>query len=374
MPDLNKTNSDTGDAVTKPTRKRVSQSDVPRLSLDQALQIPRVIADQYAKQPTRPLDVAAALNMSPTSSNFRMLCGAALGYGLTDGGPNAKQIGVTELGRRIISPLSDGDDHAAMKEAVLVPTVEREFLKRYDGSPLPTDAIAFNVFESLDVPRNATARVYGIVRRNAEQVGYLKTIKEKLYVDLGRIEAVPAPTDDSQEVPNASPANPGLSATPAGADADTVAAHRTLSQFDADTVFISAGQNQQIADQLETLLKFGGLEAITARGQQAGAIPALTDVITEMRLCSAGVVHVGAAPDQLSALPNDDRPISQRLLLELGAAIGLYGERCILLVENGVSLPADLTEVPSVEYPKGALGLDQIMAIVRTLTPDDTTG
>ena len=51
----------------------------------------------------RPLLVAQALEMQPTSSTFRMLC-AAIAYGMTSGGYNAEAITLTQLGRRM-SPL-----------------------------------------------------------------------------------------------------------------------------------------------------------------------------------------------------------------------------------------------------------------------------
>jgi hypothetical protein len=57
-------------------RKYLSQADVPAYGLDQALKIPQAIADNYAKSPTKPLRVAQVLGTQPTSSGFRMFCGA----------------------------------------------------------------------------------------------------------------------------------------------------------------------------------------------------------------------------------------------------------------------------------------------------------
>ena len=96
--------------------KRLMQTDIPRVSLEQALRVPRAIADNYAGEATRPIDVAVALEMTPTAGRFRDICGAAIGYGLTVGGPNAASISLSELGRRIVSPLVEGDDLAAKRE------------------------------------------------------------------------------------------------------------------------------------------------------------------------------------------------------------------------------------------------------------------
>src|SRR5262245_45994615 len=94
-------------------KKYLSQADVPSYGLDQALRVPQAIADNYGKNPTKPLRVAQALGMQPTSSRFRVLCGASIAYGLTDGGYNAELISLTPLARRIVAPTKEGDDVAA---------------------------------------------------------------------------------------------------------------------------------------------------------------------------------------------------------------------------------------------------------------------
>src|SRR4051812_22337717 len=88
-------------------RNYISQTDVPRHTLDEAIVIPQTIAREYAKQPTRPLDLAIALGHKPSSGSFRQLCGAALAYGLTDGGPRVERIGLTDLGKRAVAPTEE---------------------------------------------------------------------------------------------------------------------------------------------------------------------------------------------------------------------------------------------------------------------------
>jgi hypothetical protein len=52
-------------------RSRLSQEDVPAHSLDQALRVPKAISENYAHKPTRPMNVAGAMKMSPSSGTFR---------------------------------------------------------------------------------------------------------------------------------------------------------------------------------------------------------------------------------------------------------------------------------------------------------------
>src|ERR1700722_11287978 len=114
--------------VEETPRKYLSQTDVPSYGLDQAFRVAQAIADNYGKNPTKPLRVAQALSIQPSSSRFRMMCGASIAYGLTDGGYNSDLITLTPLGRRIVAPTKDGDDLAARREALLRPRVVRDFL------------------------------------------------------------------------------------------------------------------------------------------------------------------------------------------------------------------------------------------------------
>src|SRR5664279_1984827 len=181
-------------------RSRISQADVPSISLQKASRVPQALADNYASHPTRPLDVASALDMSPTSGPFRTICGAAVGYGLTDGGPNASAIALTALGKRVVAPTEVDDDSRALREAALKPTVASQFYKKYDGSPLPPKNIGQNVLATLSVPVDRTSDVYGLLLENARHVEFLKTIKDKDYLDIGGPLAAPKPSSDVTDV------------------------------------------------------------------------------------------------------------------------------------------------------------------------------
>jgi len=63
------------------------------------------------------------------------------------------------LGRRIIAPVAEEDNESALREAALVALTEKEFLEKYDGSPIPAEKIAHNVLEQMGVPLAATKRM-----------------------------------------------------------------------------------------------------------------------------------------------------------------------------------------------------------------------
>jgi hypothetical protein len=90
-------------------RTYLSQSDVPLYGVDQALKVAEAIVNNYGSKPTKPLDVAAAMEVTPNSSGFRTLAGASIAYGLTEGGYNAPQIALTPLASKILKPKTETD-------------------------------------------------------------------------------------------------------------------------------------------------------------------------------------------------------------------------------------------------------------------------
>src|SRR5215469_11230374 len=89
---------------SKKDRPYLSQSDVPWFSVDEALTVAEAIGNNYGGKPTKPLDIAKVLGVTPKGSRFKMLTGASIAYGLTEGGWNAAQIALTPLASKILKP------------------------------------------------------------------------------------------------------------------------------------------------------------------------------------------------------------------------------------------------------------------------------
>ena len=189
----------TGAPGTKKARQRLSQDDVPGYSLDQALRVAKAIADGYAYKPTRPMNVAGAMGMTPTSGPFRSITGASVAYGLTAGAAQAPEIGITPLGMRVVRPTTEGDDVAAKREALLKPKVVGEFLRGYDGAALPVDTIAKNVLLDKGVPSERLDSVLELIVEGAKAVGFIREYGGKRYVDLAA--SIPATEDNGEGGP-----------------------------------------------------------------------------------------------------------------------------------------------------------------------------
>jgi predicted nucleotide-binding protein len=348
-------------------RVQVKQSDVPAYSLDDALRVVFAISNEYGKQPTRPVDVATALQVMPNSGTFKMITGAAVAYGLTDGGGQAEMIVLTDLGRRIVAPVEEGDDIAARREALLRPRVVREFLEKYDGSPLPSDVIALNVLESLDVPRERAAKTHELIVASAEKLGLLNDINGRKVVNLrasgAHLRVVPDENEEHDDDGN----NEDMTASqlapeePKGDPATVTAIVPEKNR----RVFISHGNNKMIVEQLKDMLTFGKYEPVIAVERETTSKPVPEKVMDEMRTCANGILHVGKEKTIIDADGKEHVVLNENVLIEIGAAMALFGRNFILLVEEGAKLPSNLQGLYEVRYEGATLDATATMRLLR---------
>jgi predicted nucleotide-binding protein len=338
----------------KAKRVRVSQADVPAHSLDEALRVALAIFDNYGSAPTKPLEVAAAMNLTPTSSYFKMLTGAAIAYGLTLGGYNASEISLTPLAGRILSPLEDGDDVIAKREALLVPSIIGQFLKKYNNSPLPSDVIANNVLVSMGVPKERVETVRCLILDGAFSVGLLREIKQKKYVNLDGNSSTPlatpstAVTELDRQVANVTSFVTEENDTePKPAQRNPAALAHTAANR---KVFITHGRNKDFVDPIKKLLTFGEMEAVVSVERQSVSQPVPDKVMNDMRDCGAAIIHVEGEMLLLDQEAKEHVVLNPNVLIEIGAAMALYGKRFILLVKDGTKLPSNLQGLYEVRY------------------------
>ena len=105
----------------------------------------------------------------------------------------------------------------------------------------------------------------------------------------------------------------------------------------ANRVFISHGKQRAIVAQIKELLTFGSFEPVVSVERESTAIPVPEKVFEDMRSCGAGVLHVGAEGKYLGLDGNELAKLNDNVLIEIGAAMALYGKRVILAVERGSS-------------------------------------
>lgn len=346
-------------------RAYISQADVPSVSLTKALRIPFAIAENYGYKPSNAVQVARALGVQPTTGNFKRLTGAAIAYGLTTGGYGADTIAITALGLRIVRPTSEGDDLAAMREAILKPRVIREFLKKYDGAPIPKDSIAHNVLVEMKVPQDRAAEVFALIIDSATDVNLLHTIKDRLFVDLSGA-TIPQSTESSGK-----DQGDGSGDTPSAPTFPALPKPALVAPFVVDSrarrVFITHGKNQSFIEPIKKLLTFGELEPVVAIQSQTVSQPVPAKVLEAMRSCGAAIIHVEGERQLLDSEAGQHTILNDNVLIEIGASMALYGQRFILVVREGVKLPSNLQGLLELRYKGETLDMEATVKLLEAI-------
>jgi hypothetical protein len=346
-------------------RNYLSQTDVPLYSIEKALKIPQAIVDNYGKGPAKPLEVAKVLDVAPTNVDFKMQAGASIAYGLTEGGWNAAQIALTPLALKILKPKKEDEPLEGKREALLKPRVIREFLTKYNDAAIPREDIACNVLEDLGVPKVRASGVFAMILEGAEAVGFITEIRGKKYVNLAGVALAPQ-TGDGKE--GGSDISPEAAAPPLEVP---VALPSVTTSKSADArlakVFISHGRNSAFITPIKELLRFGNLEAVVSVEKSTVSQPITQKVMSDMRSCGAAIIHVDSERRLMDLESKEVNALNENVLIEIGAAMALYGERFILLVKEGVKLPSNLQGIYEVRYVGDKLDGNETIKLMSSI-------
>jgi predicted nucleotide-binding protein len=354
-------------------RNYVSQADVPNYSLDEALRIPNAIIENYASGPVTPIQLAQALGLTPTSSSFKMLCGASIAYGLTNGGYNAAEIKLEPIAKRILKPLEEGDDLIAKREAFLKPKVNMQFMTKYNGNMIPRADIAYNILSTFNVPGERVESVFSAILKEAKDLGLITDIKGKYFVDLkGAAMARRNSIDDSENDNRSEDDSLQLIQPPhlissILSESDKNNAYENKDSARKKKVYITHGKDMSFVEPIKKLLKFGEMEAMVSVEKQSVSKPVPDKVMSEMRSCGAAIIHVDAELNLFDKDAKEHVLLNPNVLIEIGAAMALFGRRFILLVKNGVALPSNLQGLYEVRYEGDKLSGDVTIKLLEAI-------
>lgn len=364
-------------AAAAAAKARIMQTDMPSISLDQALRVAYGLWNDFAGKSAAPHDIALALGISPTSGGWRTLTGAAIAYQLTEGGYGADVIKLTPLGRRIVAPEEEGDDLRARAEAVLKPRIMREFYQRYDRAKFPQDAIAANVLVSMGLPKERANDAVEAIKDTGRNTGIIRDTKTGLFVAIPANGAIPEGVRGKAEDHGAdsdAADDPGLGDSGGDSTAKTITGKSSELQPPAvassaapnHKVFITHGKSRAVVNQIKELLIFGKFDPVISVERESTAVPVPDKVFHDMRECSAGVIHVNSEGEMMDSEGNKHIHLNHNVLIEIGAAIALFNKRVILLVQKGVVLPSNLQGLYRCEYEGDKLDYDATMKLLKT--------
>jgi hypothetical protein len=351
-------------------RPGVPNRNFPALNLERALELPRTIHEGASGLPTDRLTLSELLDKSPSSSVFMYLVLASRAYGLTSGGKNAEEFALTQLGQLAVS-----DDPAqrteGLRKAVLNIEPFRAFLTAYDKKKIPQTA-AFRSFmvNQANVHADHVEQCMVQLLEDARLAGFLRNVKGSEWVDLQNTAHAPAPAArDEDDGGSDEDADPLLEESEmleaeagngAGPKIDTPAAPTTPPK-----VFITHGKNHDIVKQLQELLKFGQFDPVVAQEHETVSKPVPDKVLEDMRSCSAAVIHVATEQRLLDEGGTEHHKINENVLIEIGAAMALYGRNFILLVPKGLHLPSNLQGLYLCEYEGDSLDYEATMKLLK---------
>ncbi|HKR04803.1 MAG TPA: TIR domain-containing protein [Bacteroidia bacterium] len=357
--------------VFKEKKEYIKQSDVPVIPLEAAVKVAQAINDNFAGSSAAPQEIALALNISPTSSKWQYLAGAAEAYGITDGASRANEISLTDLGRRIVAPIEENDDIIAMKEACLKPKILNDFFLKYNKQKLPKDDIAKNIMANMGVKREKTEQIFALIKENGKFVKIIRDTPTGLFVFLETLKSTQINGEKTEKTSaDQLSTKDGMGMNEQQIikdyeekDIPVTSANALISK---SKVFISHGKNKKIVDQLKEILTFGQFDVVISVEKESTAIPVPEKVFTDMRECDAGVIHVEGELELLDKEGNVHHTINQNVLIEIGAAIALYGKKFVLLCERSLKLPSNLQGLYRCDYDGKELSYDATMKLLKS--------
>jgi predicted nucleotide-binding protein len=136
----------------------------------------------------------------------------------------------------------------------------------------------------------------------------------------------------------------------------------------AKKVFITHGKNKALIEPIKKLLAFGELEAVVSVQTQTVSQPVPGKVMEEMRSCGAAIIHVEDERHLVDTEGNEHIVLNDNVLIEIGAAMALYGShRFILVVKEGVKLPSNLQGLLELRYKGDTLDVNDTVNLMEAI-------
>ena len=353
----------------------------PQLALSDALKLSRAIQDEASGMPVSKLTLAELVDSTPTSRVFRELVASSRLYGLTNGGINSDEFGLTQLGERA----TGGDEVervAALKVAVLTVEPYKLFFEAFDGKKIPAvGPLKDFLMSKAEVDETRVVECVQHIKEDAKTAGLTKSLKGGQWVDLNGVPEADADPEDAEEDDSDDDVDPGDEA--AGENHEGLTDERDQSGEvklqDAGSkaaailaggpkkVFIAHGKNRTPLDQLKKALDQFKVKYAVAVDEPNRGRPISKKVAELMEKdCSSGI-FIFTADERFLREDAEGNQIevwrpSENVVYELGAASILYENRIVIFKEKDVSFPSDFSDLGYISFEK-----DQLVAEIGTL-------
>ncbi len=120
-------------------------------------------------------------------------------------------------------------------------------------------------------------------------------------------------------------------------------------------VFISSIKNSKVVRQIQPTLELADIDACFAERLEPEAVPVSDHALQTMRECHAAIIVVTREDCCGGAGEADGLTLQQNILIEIGAAFVLYERRVVLLVDERLPLPPNLSGLTCFTFDEGDL-------------------
>jgi predicted nucleotide-binding protein len=345
------------------------KSEFPKHTLEDATKLPLALTNSNGGRPLPPLETAAALEISPGSSDFRVLLSSGYKYGLTSGSYKQEKISQEALGRRIAEPTSAEDRDNALVSAALTPPTFKSIYEYFKGKKLPERQFFENtVIREFSVPREHAARCIEIFTKNMKFVGLVKELPTGSWLSTEKQSSATPVEEEIEGLETGLETDPEKSAD--GMGSQNIPSPPTSARISVGTnrVYVAHGKSKDVLHQLKDLLTFGGFEPVLSLERETTAEPVPQKIIGDMRSCSAAIINVTREQELIDADGKQHHVLNENVLIEIGAAMALYDKNFILLVQEGVHLPTDLQGLYRCDYQGSKLDYEATMKLLKTFS------
>lgn len=346
-------------AIKNEDEKRKART-FPKHALKGALRVAEAIRNKNAGKPFKNVFLAQALDMSPTSTNFRDITSSAFKYGLTIGTWNAEAIGLTPLGKALTRPLSPEEEVKNLQESVMKIPLFKTIYEYYKDSKFPiNDAYFKNVLErEFSVSPEYINECIDILLENGKCASILTETKSGLFVVFSETplqQAVEPTPDQSNQGLQEKPAVPEIIPPPTAS-----------TKLVNNQIFIIHGKNTAPVEDLKSILtEFKVPFKIAVEEPNIGR-PISKKVSELMHSCTSAIVILTADEEYTDSQGNKICRPSDNAIYELGAASVLYGDSIVILKEEGVKLESDFSDLGHITFKKDEL-IAKSMQVIKEL-------
>ncbi len=342
--------------------RRPSEVSFPRDTLKRSLKVAESIEKNNAGKPYNRLDLAQSVSLSPSSYSFRSLLRSSIRHGLTEGSEKADRIQLTALGTSIVSPAEEGEVARGLRTALLKPPLFKKILDYYDKKRIPPEELFKNALKrEFGVPVEDVDVCFQILMQNLKDYGLIQKIKDNDYLQLDRLSSATSegeegvPTEESEEERAEVQVRTEEEVSPPAP-----------TQKPRD-IFVAHGRNKKPLEQLKTILAQFKVPFKVAIDEPHKGRAISAKVSELMRACGSGIFIFTADEEATDANGNRLLRPSDNVVFELGAGTVLYGDKIVILREEGVSFGSDFTDYGHITFEKDRLdakALDLIRELI----------